>query len=59
VRPDGTGSFAVALRGALLHDGSIDLFAGAGIVDGSVPEDERQEVELKLSSIASLFEPLD
>lgn len=59
VRADGSGSFAVALRGALLHDGVIDLFAGAGIVDGSVPEDERQEVELKLSSVASLFEPLD
>ena len=59
VRADGSGSFAVALRGALIHDGVIDLFAGAGIVEGSVPEDERREVELKLSSVTSLLEPLD
>ena len=59
VRSDGSGSFAVALRGALLHDGEMDLFAGAGIVEGSIPDDERQEVELKLSAVASLFEPRD
>jgi len=59
VRPDGSGSFAVALRGALLHGGEMDLFAGAGIVEGSIPDDERQEVELKLSAVASLFQPLD
>lgn len=59
VRADGSGSFAVALRGALLHGKEMDLFAGAGIVEGSIPDDERQEVELKLSAVASLFQPLD
>ena len=59
VRSDGSGSFAVALRGALLHAGEMDLFAGAGIVEGSIPDDERQEVELKLSAVASLFQPSD
>lgn len=59
VRPDGSGTFAVALRGALLHDGVIDLFAGAGIVEGSIPEEESREVEMKLRSVASVLQPSD
>jgi isochorismate synthase EntC len=57
LRPSGEGSFAVALRSALLHDGMIDLFAGAGIVHGSVPDEERREVELKLTAVASVLRP--
>ena len=59
VYPDGRGTFAVALRGALLHDGVIDLFAGAGIVEGSLPQDELREVEMKLRSVASVLSPED
>lgn len=43
----GDGSFAVALRSALVRGCTAWLFAGAGIVAGSVPESERAEVELK------------
>lgn len=57
VRPDGTGSFAVALRGALLRGNDIDLFAGAGIVEGSVPHEERREIELKLGAVAAALVP--
>ena len=59
VHPDGCGSLAVALRGALLHDGSIDLFAGGGIVEGSIPDDEMREIEMKLRSVASVLSPDD
>jgi isochorismate synthase len=59
VHPNGDGTLAVALRGALLHDGVIDLFAGAGIVEGSVPRDELREVEMKLRSVASVLSPED
>jgi salicylate biosynthesis isochorismate synthase len=57
VHPDGSGSLAVALRGALLHDGVIDLFAGGGIVEGSIPDEELREVEMKLRSVASVLSP--
>lgn len=59
VHPDGHGSFAVALRGALLHDGLIDLFAGGGIVEGSIPDEELREVEMKLRAVASVLSPDD
>lgn len=59
VNPDGGGSLAVALRGALLHDGVIDLFAGGGIVEGSTPDEELREVEMKLRSVASVLSPED
>jgi len=44
----GDGEFAVALRSGLVSDFEAVLFAGAGIVDGSVPEREFAETELKL-----------
>jgi len=53
VRPDGGGAFGVALRGALLGEGRIDLFAGAGIVEGSLASEERAEVDLKLGAVAN------
>ncbi|MEJ7732719.1 MAG: isochorismate synthase [Polyangiaceae bacterium] len=43
----GDGSFAVALRSALVRGNQAWLFAGAGIVAGSVAARERAEVELK------------
>ena len=59
VHPDGSGSFAVALRCALLHDEVLDLFAGAGIVEGSIAHEELREVEMKLRVVASALTPED
>ncbi len=50
------GEFAVAIRSALLKENRIYAFAGCGIVEGSEPEVEYAESELKLSPIISLFE---
>ncbi len=55
--PDGSGEFAVALRGALVRGGMANLFAGCGLVEGSDPESEWRETEWKLSAFRSvLFE---
>ncbi|HEY5715075.1 MAG TPA: isochorismate synthase, partial [Psychromonas sp.] len=43
--------FSVAIRSALLSDNSIKLFAGAGIVTGSIAEQEWQELENKIHTI--------
>ena len=48
---DGTSSLSVALRSALLSDQKVTMWAGAGIVAGSDPAAEREEVELKLNAI--------
>jgi len=45
---DGDGEFAVALRAGLVSSTEAVLFAGAGIVAGSVPADELAETETKL-----------
>lgn len=50
------GEFAVAIRSALLKENKISAFAGCGIVEGSEPEVEYAESELKLNPIISLFE---
>lgn len=47
--------FSVAIRSALLEPGRINLFAGAGIVSGSDPETEWQELENKLATIMSIL----
>jgi len=44
---DGEGEFAVALRSARITANRATLFAGAGIVAGSIPEEELAETELK------------
>lgn len=44
----GDGEFAVALRSGLLLGGEAVLYAGAGIVEGSVPGTEFAETEVKL-----------
>jgi len=48
--------FAVGIRSAIVHDRSLRLFAGAGIVEGSVPELEWQEIETKISVSWMLWE---
>jgi menaquinone-specific isochorismate synthase len=48
---DGNGVFAPALRTAVLHDGAWRLFAGAGIVEGSVPSLEWEETGIKFTPV--------
>jgi menaquinone-specific isochorismate synthase len=49
------GEFAVAIRSALYKNKQIHALAGCGIVEGSDPELEYKEAELKLRPILSLF----
>lgn len=47
--------FSVAIRSALIEPRRINLFAGAGIVAGSNPEAEWQELENKLATVLSIL----
>lgn len=47
----GDGEFAVALRCAHLHGNVAHLYAGAGIVAGSEPQQELAETEAKLAAM--------
>lgn len=47
----GDGEYAIALRCAELSGARARLFAGAGIVTGSLPEAELEETRLKLSAM--------
>ncbi len=48
---EGNGMFAPALRSAVFHDGVWRLFAGAGIVEGSVPSAEWEETAMKFTPV--------
>ena len=48
--------FAVAIRSALVADHSISVYAGAGIVAGSKPADEWDELDNKLAGLLGLFD---
>ncbi len=47
--------FAVAIRSGLLNEKTLSLFAGAGIVEGSEPQAEWEEVESKLGGFLKVF----
>lgn len=47
--------FSVAIRSALIEPGKVNLFAGAGIIAGSDPAAEWQELENKLATIMSIL----
>lgn len=53
---NGDGELAIALRCAELDGSRARLFAGAGIVAGSLPESELEETRLKLRAMQSAFE---
>ena len=55
--PDGDGRFYVALRSVLLSPDESHLFAGSGIVEGSLPEKEEQETHLKLQTAMKALMP--
>ena len=47
--------FAVGLRSGLVRGRTLALFSGAGIVKGSVPEDEWAEIEQKIGDFTRVF----
>jgi menaquinone-specific isochorismate synthase len=47
----GDGTFAVAIRSALVDENRAWIFAGAGIVEGSEPDKEFRETQLKQKTI--------
>ncbi len=51
INAQGDGEFVVGIRSALLQGRRARLYAGAGIVAGSQPDRECQEVDLKLRSL--------
>ncbi len=53
--PDGDGEFAIALRCAEIRGDRARLFAGAGIVAGSLPEAELTETWLKLRAMTGVL----
>ena len=55
--PDGDGRFYVALRSVLLSPDECHLFAGSGIVEGSLPKKEEQETQLKLQTAMKALMP--
>ncbi|MGX2951151.1 isochorismate synthase [Ursidibacter sp. B-7004-1] len=50
-----SAEFCVNLRSAKIQQNQITLYAGAGIVEGSDPETEWQEIERKALAMAGLF----
>lgn len=53
----GDGEWGIALRCAEIDGNRGRLFAGCGIVEGSVPEAELEETRLKLRAMQSALEP--
>jgi menaquinone-specific isochorismate synthase len=48
--------FVVGIRSGLTQGNRLHLFSGAGIVEGSVAENEWEEIENKISDFLALFE---
>ena len=46
----------MAIRSALISNKSIKLFAGAGIVTGSIAEQEWQELDNKIQTILTILD---
>ncbi|MEO0489925.1 MAG: chorismate-binding protein, partial [Cyanobacteria bacterium J06659_2] len=51
--------FAVAIRSGLVVNHQLSLFSGAGIVPGSNPSDEWQEIENKLRAFTTLLNEVE
>jgi menaquinone-specific isochorismate synthase len=47
--------FAVGIRSGLVRGRMLDLYSGAGIVAGSVPDEEWAEIENKISDFTGMF----
>ena len=51
--------FAVGIRAGLVEESQIALFSGAGIVDGSTPDREWDEIEQKIGDFAAIMGVVD
>ncbi len=51
----GRAEFIVPIRCGRLHKNSLTLYAGAGIVDGSIPAHEKQETDWKLQAMLEVI----
>lgn len=49
-----TAEFAVAIRSGLVHDRDVNVYSGAGIVEGSDPMREWEEIENKISDFVKV-----
>ena len=49
------GEMIVGIRSALIEGQLAQLYAGAGIVEGSDPEKEMRETEMKLSALLDVL----
>jgi isochorismate synthase len=49
----GDGEWVVTIRCGEVEDRNVRIFAGAGIIDGSRPEDEFIETSAKMSTVLS------
>ncbi|MBW1895465.1 MAG: isochorismate synthase [Deltaproteobacteria bacterium] len=49
--------FVVGIRSGLIENSLLHLFSGAGIVTGSMPQGEWDEIENKISDFLSVFKP--
>jgi menaquinone-specific isochorismate synthase len=50
-----SAEFAVAIRSGIVNDNRLSLYSGAGIVPGSTPDAEWDEIEHKISDFLSLL----
>lgn len=55
IGPD-EAEFAVAIRSGLVRDNTLALYSGAGIVEGSEPEAEWDEIEQKIGDFAAVLD---
>ena len=51
-----SASFAVAIRSGLIVKDRLHLFSGAGIVEGSQPRSEWDEIENKISNFLKVID---
>ena len=56
--PD-SAEFAVGIRSGLVRGNILSLYSGAGIVEGSTPDDEWNEIDTKLSNALSALNRSD
>ena len=56
INAHGEGEFAVAIRSGLIKNEEVRFFAGCGIVEGSDPEKEWEETNLKFIPMLSALE---
>lgn len=55
---DGNGEWAVTIRCGIVGSATVRIFAGAGIVEGSVPELEWAETNAKMLPMFETLAPL-